>query len=106
MSSLLNKLKTLIGANLRGAERYERKDAPAAEAARESTGVPEVTEARARRRKLPEVIEAPRSDSAPIRPGANAAQPAARVAEPQPDKEQPETLEEERIIDLLKGEQS
>jgi hypothetical protein len=65
-----------------------------------------VTDAPARRQKLPEVTEAPQTDSAPIQPGASAAQPAARVAEPQPDEEQGETLEEERIIDLLKGEQS
>lgn len=106
MSSLLNKLKTLIGTSLRGAQRYERKDDAAAEAARESTAVPEVTEAPPRRQELPEVIEAPQSDSAPVRPAANAAQRASRVAEPQPDKEQAETLEEERIVDLLKGEQS
>ena len=103
MSSLLNKLKTLIGANLRGARRQERKDDPAAEATREPTAVPEVTDAPARRQKLPEVVEAPQTDSAPIQPGASAAQSAARIAEPQPDKEQGETLEEERIIDLLKA---
>ena len=105
MSSLLDKLKTLIGANLRGTGRYERKDDPATGATREPTAAPEVTEAPARRQKLPEVTEAPHSESAPIRPGAKAAQPAARVAEPQPDEEQAETLEEERIVDLLKGEQ-
>jgi spore germination cell wall hydrolase CwlJ-like protein len=103
MSSLLSKLKTLISANLRGAEHREE---PSAEGAQESTGMPEVTEAPAGRQKLPEVAEATQSHHEPARPAANATEAASRVAESQKPEEKAETLEEERIVDLLKGEQS
>jgi hypothetical protein len=103
MSSLLGKLKTLINANLRGAE---RKETPAAEGAQESMEVPEVTEAPTGRQKLPEVTEATQSHSELARPAASASEAASRVAESQQDEERTETLEEERIVDLLKDKES
>jgi hypothetical protein len=67
--------------------------------------VPEVTEAPARRQKVPEVVEAPPAETvqAPIQAPANTGQPVIRVREQEED--QPETLEEGRVADLLKDQE-
>jgi hypothetical protein len=67
--------------------------------------VPEVTEAPARRRKKPEVTEAPLVEA------HVAEQPAAKrerlaVKGAQANEDQPGALEDERVVDLLKKKQS
>jgi hypothetical protein len=52
------------------------------------------------------VTEATQSHSELARPAASASEAASRVAESQQDEERTETLEEERIVDLLKDKES
>ena len=97
---------------------------------RVTPGEPEVTEAPARPEELPEVTEAPlvetaSSDLDELPSSALLAEQVGRVAEaasqsttdiarqagsqfekPKADKDQPEALEEGRVADLLKGNQS
>jgi hypothetical protein len=103
MASLLRKLKDLVNVSVRGPRRYKAEPAPPTE-----TPVPEVTEAPARRHRLPEVSEAPQVEAeAPVRRVATpGSQPGKRVEEPETGAEGAEALEEERVADLLKGEQS
>jgi hypothetical protein len=101
MSSLFSKLKALVNARVRGPRRYKKEPQPQAETAPATRPVPEVTEAPARRVKLPEV-----SVETSTRPAATVTrQPAARAEEPEADGSQFEGLEEERVVDLLKGKQ-
>jgi hypothetical protein len=100
LSSLLSKLRTLVQAGARGPR--PRKVKPPAEP-QEPLVVPEVTEASARRRKQPEVTEAPLVETI-------AGQPAERrerlaVKGTGADEDPPGALEEERVVDLLKKKQ-
>ena len=105
MSSLLDKLRTLISSNVRGPRRYRKESSPPAEP-QESSRAPEVTEAPARKQKVPEVTEAPEAYEAPSQVAATTRQQVSRVEEPRKEEDETEALEEERIVDLLKGEQS
>jgi hypothetical protein len=106
MSSLFDKLKTLLGASARGPRRYKKEPAPSAKAERDQGPVPEVVEAPARRQKMPEVVEAPLAESVQTltqAPASSTDQPVIRVRERAED--QPETLEEGRVADLLKDQE-
>ena len=114
MSSLLSKLKTLFSAGTRGPRQYEREPAPPDETDSQEAPVPEVTEAPAHQRDLPPVTEAPLAEPA-TRPAESipvssrsASTPVHRSVKPikDADKDQGEVLEEERVIDLLKGKSS
>ncbi len=98
MSSLLSKLRNLVQAKARGPRRYKTQPAPADE--------PGVTEAPARRSKLPEVTKATPVEARVITRPAAASRPALARQELSADKEQTDALEEERVVDLLKGKQS
>jgi len=98
LSSLLSKLRNLVQAKARGPRRYKTQPAPADE--------PEVTEASARRSKLPEVTKATPVEARVITRPAAASRPALARQELSADKEQTDALEEERVVDLLKGKQS
>jgi hypothetical protein len=91
LSSLLSKLKSLVQAKARGPRRYKTQPTPPDE--------PEVTEAPARRSKLPEVTKA-----SPVE--ARVTRPVPARQELSADEEQTDALEEERVVDLLKGKQS
>ena len=106
MSSLLDKLRALVRANVRGSRRYNKEPEAPAESAEESTPVPEVTEAPAERRQVPEVTEAPSVAKDSARTVIPTRTAASRVEETKPDEDQAGTLEEERIVDLLKGQES
>jgi hypothetical protein len=108
MSSLLSKLKRLVSARVRGPRRYRKVPQTSDEASQEPAPAPEVTEAPARQRELPEVTEG--------RPGKRAAAPRASDSTPDqrasalqesvqgshgPDED--EALEDDRIVDLLMG---
>ena len=114
MSSLLSKLKTLLSAGARGPRQYEREPTPPEETESPEAPAPEVTDAPAHQRDLPAVTEAPlaeptarpaesipvssRSDSTAVRRSVKPVKDA--------DKDQSEVLEEERVVDLLKGQSS
>lgn len=116
MSSLLSKLKTLISAGTRGSRQHKRESTPPDETEPQEAPVPEVTEAHAHQRDLPPVTEAPlaeptarpaesiqvssRSDSTAVRRSAKP------VKDADTGKDQSEALEEERVVDLLKGKSS
>jgi hypothetical protein len=109
MSSLFSKLKALVNASVRGPRRYKRESEPRSETAKGAHPVPEVTETPTRRRKLPEVTEAPQVESAevPVRPAATStSQPATQFEDSETDETHTDTLEEERVADLLKGKRS
>ncbi len=95
MSSLFSKLKALVQSGARGPRRKKK-------AAQAPASVAEVTEATARRRIQDEVSQA--SPAQVARPKAAVRKPAA--AEAEPDEEQAGALEEERVVDLLKGKQT
>ena len=105
MTSLWHKLKGLVNASVRGPRQYKTKPDPPDETAREE---PEVTEASARRRKLPEVTEAPPTKvERSVRPAAApTSRPITRVEVPEITEQQTDTLEESRVADLLTEEQS
>jgi hypothetical protein len=71
-----------------------------------STPTPEVIEAPARRRKLPEVTEGRQPATPTARSSDAPISGASRVETAQEDEEETKALEEERIVDLLKGEKS
>lgn len=104
MSSLLSKLKTLVQAGARGPRRRQKAPGKAQTAAQEPDSVPEVTDATAQRRTLAEVTEASSAQAA--QPQAAALKPAHDLAEPGPDEVHSGELEEERVVDLLKGKQT
>ncbi len=112
MSSLFSKLKALVQSSARGPRRKKRAPKAAQEAAQEAAqiaaqeavSVAEVTEAIAQRRVQAQVTET--SPAQVARPQAAAYKPASSVAEPEPDEEQAGALEEERVVDILKGKQS
>jgi hypothetical protein len=102
MSSFLDKLKTLLGAQARGGG----QDRAAPGSQEKKTPVPEVIEARPLEEKPQEVTEAPV-------PPQVMAQPVETVTPLVEEAETIETveagggaLEEERVADLIKGEQS
>lgn len=105
MSSLLNKLKTLIGASARGPRRYAAND----DAPRPGTSVAsaprEVTDARVSQNDNHETVEARRVMTSPSRTASSSPEPSP-IEEPDPDAAQIEELEDDRIVDLLKGKQS
>lgn len=106
MSSLLDKLRALVSANVRGSRRYNKDPEAPAETAEEATPVPEVTEASAQRRQVPEVTEAPPVAKDSARTVVPPSTAASRVEEPKKDEDQAGALEEERIVDLLKDQES
>jgi hypothetical protein len=106
MSSLLDKLKALVSANVRGPRRYNKEPEAPAGTAEEPTSVPEVTEAPAQRRQVPEVTEAPQAAQDSARTTVPTSTAASRVKESEKDADQAGALEEERIVDLLKGQES
>jgi len=106
MSSLLNKLKALVSANVRGTRRYYKEPEAPAETVEDPASVPEVTDAPAQRRKVPEVTEAPQGAEDSTRTAIPTSTAASRVQEPGKDEDRADTLEEERIVDLLKGQES
>ena len=106
MSSLLDKLRALVSANVRGPRRYNKEREALAETAQEPAPVPEVTEAPAQRRQVPEVTEAPQVAQDSARTAVPTSTAASRVEEPKQDEDQADALEEERIVDLLKGQES
>jgi hypothetical protein len=99
MSSLVDKLKTLISAGARGSRQDE------AQPSEETGPPPEVSEATPQHDDVPEVTEAPLADQqteAPLpAPGGrllsspSAQESPGRQAEPEGD------LEERRVVDLL-----
>lgn len=103
MSSLLDKLRALVSAGVRGPRRPKRETEPSAQTAQGSAPLPEVTEASPRRQKLPEVTEAPQE---PVQQVPLAGQTASRIDEPPAEEAQGRALEEKRIVDLLKGKRS
>jgi hypothetical protein len=96
MSSLLNKLKALVNASVRGPHHYQRGPHPPAGAAQVPDLVAKETEAwqeeEAGAHALPLVAQPPASD-------------VARVESPGEDEQPAEALEDERVVDLLKGKQ-
>ena len=99
MSSLFDKLKTLISASAREPRPHE----PQAE---EETGPPpEVSEATPRDAQLPEVTEAPLAqqevEAPPPAPGGRLLSPPSAEKPPGRQAEPEEDLEEGRVIDLL-----
>ncbi len=98
MSSLLSKLRSLVQAKARGPRRYKTQPAP--------PDKPEVTKAPARRSKLPEVTEASPVEAHVMTRPAAASRPAPARQKLSADEEQADALEEERVVDLLKGKQS
>jgi len=106
MSSLLDKLKALVSANVRGTRRYNKEPEAPAETGEDPASVPEVTEAPAQRRKVPQVTEAPQVAKDSTRTAVPTRTAASRVKEPEQDENQADALEEERIVDLLKGQES
>ena len=106
MSSFFSKLRALLNARARGPHRYQAPDAPSVETEPQRSSLPEVTEAPARARKRPEVTEAPAIETSPAEravPVSHASSGAEGAAK---KEERSESLEEGRIVDLLKGEQS
>ena len=105
MSNLFSKIKALLSAQARGPRRYEQAPPPPTEKTRSADA--EVTEAPARRTELPEVTEAPIKTKAPARTAASpSSRPASRIEEPGASETHASPLEEERVADLLKGQQS
>ena len=106
MSSLLGKLKSLMVARVRGTRHYSRET----EAPPEKTAVPgplpEVTEASPRQTELPEVVEASQVDHAPPQTDRPTIPSISRVAAPRKEGAQTEPLEDDRIVDLLKDDES
>ena len=106
MSSLLDKIRTLINARSRGPRQVRRPQAPPAEPPQapsgagklpDTGGLPEVTEGRPRRPKV-EVSESTPEPAA----RQQAPAPKAKVSEkPQPPL-QPGELDEGRVADMLK----
>jgi hypothetical protein len=104
MSSLFEKLKALVSARARGPRRYRQAPEAPDEAAQETASVPEVAEAPAHRRKMPEVSEGQQPAAAIDRPArtASAGQPAPRLQERAEAPDRDDALEDDRIVDLLK----
>ncbi len=104
MSSLFDKLKALVSARARGPRRYRQAHEAPDEAAQETAAVPEVTEAHAHRRKMPEVTEGQQPTTETARPArtAGAGQPAPRLQERAEAPDRDDALEDDRIVDLLK----
>jgi len=106
MSSFFSKLRALLNARARGPRGYQAPDASPTETELQRSSLPEVTEAPVRARKRPEVTEAPAIETNPTERAAPVSQPSSG-AEGVAQKEEPsESLEEKRIVDLLKGEQT
>ena len=106
MSSLLGKFKSLMIARVRGTRRYDREMEPAPEETEAPGPVPEVTEASLRQIELPEVVEALQVDHAPPRTVTPTIQSTSRVEAPRKEGVQSEPLEDDRIVDLLKDDES
>jgi hypothetical protein len=99
MSSLLDKLKTLISASARGPRPQEPRD-------KEETGPPPaVSEATQGDAQLPEVTEAPlvqqEAEALPPAPGGRLASPPSTQKSPGRRAEPEGDLEEGRVVDLL-----
>ena len=107
MSSLLGKLKSLMIARVRGTRHYSQETEPPAEKTAAPGPVPEVTEASPRQIELPEVVEAPQADHAPLQTVKPIIlQSTSRVEAPRKEGAQTEPLEDDRIVDLLKDDES
>ena len=52
------------------------------------------------------MTEAPEVDEAPAQRAASTGRRISRIEEPEPQEKEPEALEEERVVDLLKGKKS
>jgi hypothetical protein len=105
LSSLLSKLKALVQASARGPRRRQKAPGKAQTAEQQATSVPEVTEATAQQRARAEVTEASPAQVAQAHQAA-ARQPAHDLAESEPGKAPSGALEEERVVDILKGKQT
>jgi hypothetical protein len=105
MSSLLNKLKTLIGASARGPRRYATNDDVPRPGTSVASAPREVTDARVSQDDKLEAVEALRVTTSLSRTASSSPEPSP-IEEPDPDAAQIEQLEDDRIIDLLKGKQS
>jgi hypothetical protein len=106
MSSFFSKLRALLTARARGPRRYEAPGAPPTETESQRSSLPEVTEAPARARKQPEVTDAPAIETSPAERAAPVSQPSLGAQGVAQKEERSESLEEKRIVDLLRGEQS
>jgi hypothetical protein len=101
VSSLLDKLRTLVSARMRGQARYGQTADASSGSDQEVEAVPEVTEEPARHGKTAEVTEGRRKivSSAPPPPAQPKSEP--RVAARDQSGEESDQLEEDRIVDLL-----
>jgi hypothetical protein len=119
MSSLFEKLKTLVTARVLGPA--PRRSDPAApdEGEAESGPVPEVTDASAHRPHVPEVTEASPAEMAafeepvPVQETGSPSSQKERVSkgskgidDSQIESSEPDSLEDARVADLLKGKES
>ena len=105
MSSIFDKIKTMVSASLRGTRPSKHiKETPSENTSRPSP-VPEITDAAQDREGLPEVMDAPLTST---RESRTLSSPTPRigfqsqVAEKQRDPAVDGDLEDERIVDLLK----
>ena len=106
MSSLLNKLKSLMAARVRGTRQYTREPEQPSDKAEAPGSLPQVTEASSRRVELPEVTEAPQAEHATSGTVTATSPPPSRVEEPRKEKARNGPFEDDRIVDLLRGEES
>ena len=106
MSSLLGKLRSLMIAKVRGTRHTKRETEPPPEKTAAPAPVPEVTDAFPRQIELPEVVEAPQIDHAPPQTVRPTIQSTSRVEAPRKKGTQTEPLEDDRIVDLLKDDES
>lgn len=106
MSSLFSKLKAMVNASVRGPRRYQKEPDRPAETEEVPTALPEVTDATPHRTKLPQVTEAPQVEQASTPATLPTRElPGSRIEQPRKEKGQADVIEEERVIDLLKGKQ-
>jgi hypothetical protein len=109
MSSLLEKLKALVNATVRGPQRLDPGEGSTAakpEKTAEGQPLPEVTEGSTAEKDLPEVSEAPlptrTATVSPAAPQKRQSDASARIAASEESPEETRELEEGRVVDLLK----
>jgi hypothetical protein len=104
MSSFLDKLKTLLNAQARGSRRD--RETPGGQKVSETGSVPEVVEARPLEEKPQEVTDAPVPPQVTSLPVETIAPLVEEAETAERDETGGGALEEERVADLIKGDQS